>query len=153
MENNNTKIRLTESGVEELQRKISFLKRKIAQHEASMERAIELFGMHDEQYYDRLQRKTYREQELAQLEYLLKSSQILEDEQSDHVEIGNRVKLSNHMICYQFQVVSSLEADPALGKVSDSSPVGASILGKRVGDQVKIALPKGEIELVIEVIE
>ncbi len=42
-----------------------------------------------------------------------------------------------------FQIVGSAEADPARGKISNESPVGRALLGKRVGDEVQVRIPDG----------
>lgn len=151
----NTKTQLTPEGLHELEHRIEKLRAKIKSHEVSMEATIQKFGVHDEQYYDRQQRRVYREQELLQLQQILHNSILVDEEHSEttKVDVGNKVKLTNHKICYIFQIVSSIEANPVEGKVSTSSPVGSSIIGKGVGDEVVISLPKGDIELKIASIE
>jgi transcription elongation factor GreA len=49
-----------------------------------------------------------------------------------------------------YQVVSSLECDPAHGKISDRSSIGLALLGKRAGDSVTVKLPGGVRELLIK---
>jgi len=45
----------------------------------------------------------------------------------------------------EFTIVGTLEADPSLGKISDESPVGKILLGKKVGDQIKLPAPENTI--------
>ena len=49
----------------------------------------------------------------------------------------------------EYRVVGSTEADPRNGKISDESPVGKALLGKKVGDEVVAEAPGGEIKLKI----
>jgi transcription elongation factor GreA len=150
-----TKTQLTHQGFDQLQARIERLRAKIKEHEVSMETTIQTFGVHDEQYYERQQRKVFREQELMRLEEILHNSILIDEEihETSRVDIGDKVKLTNHRICYIFQIVSSIEANPLEGKISIDSPIGASIVGKGVGDQITITLPKGDIDLKIASIE
>ncbi|HEY7131644.1 MAG TPA: GreA/GreB family elongation factor, partial [Candidatus Limnocylindrales bacterium] len=51
-----------------------------------------------------------------------------------------------------FAIVGSTEADPAAGRISNVSPVGRALLGSRVGDDVAVAAPRGEVRYrVIEI--
>jgi len=49
----------------------------------------------------------------------------------------------------QFTIVGSAEANPVEGKISNESPVGEALLGKKVGDEVEVATPAGIIKLLI----
>jgi len=52
----------------------------------------------------------------------------------------------------QFTIVGSAEANPTEGKISNESPVGRALLGKKVGDTVKVKIPAGTLDLrIIEV--
>ncbi|HEY9713317.1 MAG TPA: GreA/GreB family elongation factor, partial [Chroococcales cyanobacterium] len=57
------------------------------------------------------------------------------------VMLGSTVKLKNDGKTKQFQVVGTVEADPLEGKISDESPIGKALLGKKVGDSVEIKTP------------
>src|SRR3990167_875997 len=64
------------------------------------------------------------------------------------VDIGDSVKLKNGKQILEFRVVGATEADPTKSLISNESPIGASILGKREGDSVVISTPNGDIEYV-----
>ncbi len=57
------------------------------------------------------------------------------------VGIGAKVKIDVNGQRDEFMVVGTLEANPALGKISNESPVGKSLLGHKVGDEVEIPSP------------
>ncbi|MEG2653586.1 MAG: GreA/GreB family elongation factor, partial [Ruthenibacterium sp.] len=45
----------------------------------------------------------------------------------------------------EYDITGSTEADPMNGKISDESPVGAALMGHKIGDKVDIALPNGTV--------
>jgi transcription elongation factor GreA len=57
------------------------------------------------------------------------------------VQLGSTVKLNNEGKTKQFQVVGTVEADPSNGKISDESPIGQALLGKKLGENVEIRTP------------
>ncbi|MBN1929479.1 MAG: transcription elongation factor GreA [Chlorobiaceae bacterium] len=90
------------------------------------------------------------EAKISELENKLASATILDPKQikTDRVYILTSVKLRNLQTedeVIEYTLVSSEEADMDLGKISVRSPVGRSLIGKSVGDKVKISVPKGEL--------
>lgn len=98
------------------------------------------------------------EAQIAELEEILKNAEIIQDEaggkKSNKVKMESVVKL--HDIEYdediEYVIVGSSEADSLNNKISNESPLGAALIGKKVGDTVKVEAPVGEIEYkIIEV--
>lgn len=98
------------------------------------------------------------EAQIAELEEILKNAEIIQDEaggkKSDKVKMESVVKL--HDVEYdediEYVIVGSSEADSLNNKISNESPLGAALIGKKVGDTVKVEAPVGEIEYkIIEV--
>jgi transcription elongation factor GreA len=90
------------------------------------------------------------EAKISELENKLAAATILDPKQikTDKVYILTSVKLRNLQAddeIIEYTLVSSEEADMDLGKISVRSPVGRSLIGKVVGDKVKISVPKGEL--------
>jgi transcription elongation factor GreA len=90
------------------------------------------------------------EAKITEIENKLASATILDPKQikTDKVYILTSVKLRNLQAddeIIEYTLVSSEEADMDLGKISVRSPVGRSLIGKVVGDKVKISVPKGEL--------
>lgn len=143
---NNSKVTLTKTGKEEIQNKISKLQNKVAYLTNAIDEAISRYGMHDEQYHDRLEHKQITEAELTQLQVLLENSSVMA-EHADHstVALGCRVQLLDDSTKNQreYQVVDTYEADPLNGKVSIQSPLGKSLMGKALGETVRIISPAG----------
>jgi transcription elongation factor GreA len=68
----------------------------------------------------------------------LQSSQIIKKPKSDGtVRLGSKVTVKDGKPLV-FQVVGTIEADPSQGKISDESPIGKALLGKKVGDKLEI---------------
>ena len=98
------------------------------------------------------------EAKIAELEEILKNAEIIQDEaggkKSNKVKMESVVKL--HDVEYdediEYVIVGSSEADSLNNKISNESPLGAALIGKKVGDTVKVEAPVGEIEYkIIEV--
>jgi transcription elongation factor GreA len=86
------------------------------------------------------------EYKIVELEVLIKNAKVLEDvAKTDAVRLGQKVKIrkvgSKEQI--EYIIVSSSEADPVNGKISNVSPVGAALIDKRVKDKVEVKLPDG----------
>ena len=86
------------------------------------------------------------EYRIGELENLLKNAKIIEEgTRTDSVYIGQKVKIRkvNSKEPVEYIIVSSSEADPINGKISNVSPVGAALIDKRVNDIVDVKLPDG----------
>jgi transcription elongation factor GreA len=57
--------------------------------------------------------------------------------------LGSKVKLKDGGKPLEYQLVGTMEANPAEGKISDESPIGRSLLGKKVGERTEIKTPAG----------
>lgn len=79
---------------------------------------------------------------ISEIEHILQNVEIITKPKVDgKVRLGSLVKLRNDGKTKEFQVVGTVEADPLNGKISDESPIGQALLGRRVGDEVEIATP------------
>ena len=64
-----------------------------------------------------------------------------------------KIKIKRNGDILMYTVVGSNEAHPAEGFISNESPIGRALLGKKVGDTVRVKAPKGEVEYQIVEIE
>ncbi len=94
---------------------------------------------------------------IAELQELLENAEIIEktDMIKDAVSIGSRVRIENLDTGEEsvYQIVGSHESNPLEGKISDESPVGSAIIGKRVGEDVTIQTLMGKVRYRIESVE
>ena len=84
------------------------------------------------------------ETRIAEIEDILQNHSIIQASKGGTVGIGSTVVLKNGAKEVTYQVVGSVEADPMNGKISDESPIGQALIGKKVGEEVVIKTPKGE---------
>ena len=96
------------------------------------------------------------EARIKELEELIENAVILDESNIDSsvISLGSTVKLLNKTINVEFTyaLVGSNEANPAEGKISDQSPIGAALIGKKAGDEITVEVPNGTIAMkVIEV--
>ncbi len=99
------------------------------------------------EYESAREEKADLEKKIVQLEALLQNASIIKGGNGgDVVKVGSKVKLTKGETTLEYTVVGSNEADPLKGLISNSSPLGREILGKRSGDQVAVQTPKGLIQ-------
>ena len=88
-------------------------------------------------------------QRIAELEALIANAQVIDESQIDSsvVGVGSTVEIFNQdkKVSKIYHIVGSFEADPFSGKISDVSPIGAALMGSRVGDVVEAILPNGSV--------
>jgi transcription elongation factor GreA len=80
------------------------------------------------------------ESRIAELEHILQNVEIISKPRgAGQVQLGSSVKLKGAGgKSKEFKIVGTVEADPLIGKISDESPIGKALLGKKVGDEVAI---------------
>jgi transcription elongation factor GreA len=89
------------------------------------------------------------ELKISKMEDLVARSRVLDESKIDtsSVRILNKVKIRNksNNSVMEYQIVPESEANLKLGKIAVSSPIAQGLIGKKVGDQVKIKVPSGVI--------
>ena len=94
---------------------------------------------------------------IIELDYLIRNAQLIDEDgarQTDHAQLGSIVSLkSADGSKRRFTIVGSAEANPSNGRISNTSPVGSALLGKRVGEQVEVKVPAGIQHFTITSIE
>lgn len=79
---------------------------------------------------------------IAEIEHILQNMEIITKPKGDSkVQLGSTVKLKGDGAAKEFQVVGTVEADPLSGKISDESPIGKALMGKKLGEAVEIVTP------------
>jgi transcription elongation factor GreA len=134
---------LTEQGIAELKTELEGL---VAQRGPIAERikTAREFGdlAENAEYISARQEQERVESRIAEIENILQNVDIIKKPKSDgKVQLGSTVKLKGGGKAKEFQVVGTVEADPLNGKISDESPIGKALLGKREGDEVEIKTP------------
>jgi transcription elongation factor GreA len=88
---------------------------------------------------------------IAELERALAGAQIIDEApSSEFVGLGSRVTVrDDEGELEKYQIVGSMEADPKRGLISNESPVGRALLGKKPGESATVVAPGGSFELTV----
>lgn len=91
------------------------------------------------------------EARIKELEYMIEHAVIIEEAPKDVVGLGSTVEIEyvGDDDTDEYKIVGSLEADPFANKISDESPIGKALSGKKVGDVVKVPSPNGDYDVKI----
>src|SRR3989344_5845071 len=100
-------------------------------------------------YHAAKERLGYIDSRLRHLKLMIRFAEVVNSSDNGIVSFGNTVVVENDGQKLTYTVVSAQEADPLSGKVSDVSPVGSALLGKRVGDSATVEIPDGKMVLKI----
>ena len=116
-----------------------------------IQKAKEIGGTVDNaEYDDAKNEQSFIEGRINTLENLISNAVIIAKKQgpSEVVSIGSKVTVINQKGNRdRYTIIGSAEADPAQGKISNVSPIGKALLGKRVGDVADVSVPAGKIKL------
>lgn len=136
-------FRLTQEGADELRQELEQL---VADRTVLAERirTAREFGDLSEnaEYQSARADQEKNEARIAEIEHILQNVEIIKAPNGDSkVQLGSKVRLQGEGRTKEFQVVGTVEADPLEGKISDESPIGQLLIGRRVGDRVKLQTP------------
>ena len=144
---------LTREGLEKLQTELDNLVRVRRKEIASrIQEAKELGDLSENaEYQEAKNEQAFNEGRIEELENTIKHAVIIQEnkKQSGVVQVGSTVKISINGTESVFQIVGSNESDPMNGKISNESPIGRALLGKKINEIAKVATPKGEVEYTV----
>ena len=146
-------VYLTREGFKKLEEELEHLRTvKRPQISERIRRAKEFTDTVDNAEYDEAKsEQAFIEGRIQELEGCLASAKIIGDgPHPDYVDLGSRVKVKDSDgIEEEYVIVGSVEADPRHGLISNESPVGSALMGKRAGEQVSVSAPGGSFDLVV----
>jgi transcription elongation factor GreA len=146
---------LTKEGFEKLKQEIDFLSTTKRQEVAERIRIAREFGdiAENAEYDDAKNEQAMLEHRIAMLEERLRDARVIQKSEitADVVSIGSHVRLkdvdANETV--EYHIVGSAEANPAENKLSNESPVGKAIIGRKKGETVEVAAPRGTLKFKI----
>jgi transcription elongation factor GreA len=95
------------------------------------------------EYEEAKNEQAFVEGRIQTLEAMLKTAVIIENAGTEHVALGSTVEVESEDGPETFTIVGSAEARPTDGKISNESPVGRALLGRKAGEKVSVRLPNG----------
>lgn len=141
-------FKLTAKGVDELKKEFDLLMSERSVISERIKLAREFGDLSENAEYSSARQDQERaEARISEIDHILKNVAIIESPTNKNkVELGNTVVLSGTSADKTFTVVGSVEADPLNGLISDESPIGKALLGKKLGDNVEIKLPSETVQ-------
>jgi transcription elongation factor GreA len=146
---------LTSEGYEKLKQQIEDLETNKRREVADRIREAREFGdiTENSEYDDAKNEQALLEHRIARLKEQLRSARVIDpkDVPKDVVSVGTRVRVKDvdHGDVDTYEIVGSAESDPANSRLSNESPVGRALLGRKKGETVEVAVPAGAIRLKI----
>ncbi|HVC36624.1 MAG TPA: transcription elongation factor GreA [Candidatus Dormibacteraeota bacterium] len=139
--------RLTKDGITELETELQSLVSERAAIADRIKTAREFGDLAENaEYQSARAEQDKNEGRIAEIEHILQNVELIKTPKSDSkVQLGSRVILKGNGQTKEFQVVGTVEADPLAGKISDESPIGTALLGKKVGEEAEIQTPSEAI--------
>ncbi len=150
-------VYLTPEGYQALERELEYLitvrRQEVAQR---LHNALEEGELIENAELEEARREqSFVEGRILELQEKLRNAEIIptERENTGVVTLGSKVKIREHGASTEeeYLVVGSEEADPRSGRISNESPLGRALLGKRVGDRAVVQAPDGDI--VFDIVE
>jgi len=148
-------IFLTYEGLRKLEDELEQLKGEKRREIAERIRQALVFGdiTENSEYDEAKSEQAQNEIRIMQLENMLKYATVIDEDEvdTDAVRLGTRVKVYDMEYDEEFDyhIVGSTEADPAQYKISNDSPVGRALIGKKAGDTIEVAVPDGTVKMKI----
>jgi transcription elongation factor GreA len=136
-------FRLTKAGVDELKSELDSLTDKRVGIADAIKSAREQGDLTENAEYQSARAEQDRnEARISEIENILQNVEIIKKPRGEgKVQLGSVVKLKGGRNTKEFQVVGTVEADPLSGKISDESPIGQALIGKKVGEKVELVTP------------
>ncbi|RID85225.1 transcription elongation factor GreA [Peribacillus asahii] len=146
---------MTKEGKEKLEQELEQLKTVKRKEVVERIKIARSFGdlSENSEYDSAKDEQAFVEGRITTLENMIRNAKIIEesDLDSDTVSLGKSVTFIELPDGDEetYTIVGSAEADPFEGKISNDSPIAQSLIGKKVGDQVTVQTPGGEMQVKI----
>lgn len=143
---------LTAEGLKKLEEKLETLKTVRRLEVAERIKQAISFGdiSENSEYEDAKNEQAFIEGEIITLEKMIRTAKVIDDDdiKTDVVTLGATVKLKDVALktTVEYTVVGSAEADPLDNRISNESPVGVAIMGKKSGETVIVPVPDGTVK-------
>lgn len=143
-------IALTPEGQAKLEEELRYLETTRRREVGERIKEAKEFGdiSENSEYDDAKNEQAWVESRIAEINQILSNATIISSpKKNDRVILGAKVQLQDAETSevHVYQLVGSAEADPGNNKISNESPVGQAIIGKRKGDSVTVTVPSGKV--------
>lgn len=140
-------FQITDAGKKELETELAELKSRRGAIADKIAEARDYGDLSENAEYDSAREEQgLVESRIAEIEDVLLNAEIIATTRSSSVKLGSKVELKTGTKTVSYHVVGPVEADPLAGKISNESPIGLALMGKKIGETATISTPKGEIK-------
>jgi len=153
---NDTPIQLTSIGYKKLLKELNQLKNKKRPVVVKRLSTARDQGDLSENagYHSAKQELEILDNRLEELEAIIQTAQVVNNNKNKQsIDLGSEVLIQSGKKKQTYSIVSKFEADPINGQISPDSPLGKALMGKKVGDQVKVKAPAGVTEYIVKKIK
>lgn len=137
---------ITNEGKAELEAELTQLKSRRGEIADKIAEARDFGDLSENAEYDSAREEQgLVESRIAEIEDILQNSEIIKNGSRTKIGLGSSVELKTNGKTVKYTIVGPVEADPLEGKISNESPIGVALMGKKVGEEAVIDTPKGQI--------
>jgi len=142
---------ITEKGKGDLEVELTDLKSRRGEIAEKIAVARDFGDLRENAEYDAARKEQgLVETRIAEIEEILQNAEIIQSSDGSAGGLGGTGGVQSSDKTVTYTVVGPVEADPLAGKISNESPIGKEVMGKKVGDEVKIKTPKAEMIYIVK---
>lgn len=143
----NKHYKITKQGKKELELELKGLKNRRKGVAKKIAEARDFGDLSENAEYDvAREEQGLIETRITEIEDILLNAEIIKNMTKSKVALGNTVELKNGKKNVVYTIVGPVEADPLEGRISNESPIGSAIFGKKVGEKAIVKISKGNVE-------
>jgi transcription elongation factor GreA len=137
-------IIMTQSALDKLQTELDERIGRREEVAARIERAREFGDLKENgEYHEAREAQGFNEGRIAEIEHIMKNAIVREKSDNGLVQLGSTIDVEVNGRSMTFEIVSFNESDPANGKISNQSPIGAALMHQKAGNEVEVETPSG----------
>lgn len=141
---------ITAEGKKELEAELDTLKARRGEIADKIAEARDYGDLSENAEYDAAREdQGLVESRIAEIEDILMNAELITPSKKSSIGIGSKVELKNGDKTVNYHVVGPVEANPVEGKISNESPIGVALMGKKEGESVTVSTPKGDINYTV----
>ncbi len=146
-------VMLTADGFKQLEEELDFLKGEKRKEIAEKIKVARSYGdlSENSEYDDAKNEQAILEARIVTIEATLKNAVLIDESEinNEQIHVGSKIVVENIKMgkTFEYKIVGSNESNPREGKISDESPIGSALIGRKVNDVVEVEAPAGIIAL------
>jgi len=137
---------ITNEGKKELEKELEGLKSRRGEVAEKIANARDFGDLSENAEYDAAREEQgLLETRIAEIEDIINNADIIKATRKTTIDLGSKVELKIGNKVTAYTIVGPVEANPLEGRISNESPIGMALYGKKVGDTATISTPKGDV--------